>query len=190
MQVPVTCDVAFAVSQTTGELRLRWDPFIRSQRLLGAARPDVGVRTHTRSRLGPAMVSEYVSFRPPTSVGMTMVEGPWFFDRFGGGWRFTPEEVDGAPGTLAVWKYTFGTRPGWLSPSPTGSATGCCSVRSTRGSQGSPGPARTPRSSRPRAEPVAPPQESSSRTAFSAASCRRAGLRNARCGIATTVPDS
>ncbi|WP_343036761.1 hypothetical protein [Flexivirga aerilata] len=46
--VPVTPDVAFAVSQTTGEVRLRWDPFIRSQRLFDAGRPGVGVHTLTK----------------------------------------------------------------------------------------------------------------------------------------------
>ena len=62
------------------------------------------------------MISEYRSYRPPTSVGMTMVRGPWFFARFGGGWRFTPEERDGREGCLASWKYTFTTRPPLLQP--------------------------------------------------------------------------
>lgn len=109
--VPVPPDVAFAVSQTTGATRLRWDPFIRRQHFLdGATEPAKGVRTKTYSRLGPRMVSEYASYRPPTSVGMTMVSGPWFFGRFGGGWRFEPE----GSGTRAVWKYTFDVRPAWL----------------------------------------------------------------------------
>ena len=90
--VPVDPATAFAVSQTTGELRLRWDPFIRHQHFVdGATAPGKGVRTLTRARVGPEMVSEYVSYRPPTSVGMTMVEGPWYFDSFGGGWRFVPD---------------------------------------------------------------------------------------------------
>ncbi|MEP7178495.1 MAG: hypothetical protein ABI775_05365 [Pseudonocardiales bacterium] len=38
------------------------------------------------------MISEYVSYVPPTNVGTKMVDGPWFFDRVGGGWRFTPIE--------------------------------------------------------------------------------------------------
>ena len=114
--VPVAPDVAFAVSQTTGEVRLRWDPFIRHQHLVDAERPAAGVRTVTRARLGPRMVSEYVSYRPPTSVGMTMVTGPWFFETFGGGWRFTPAERDGVAGTRAVWKYTYAVRPAWLQP--------------------------------------------------------------------------
>ncbi len=103
-------DLAFAVSQTTGELRLRWDPFIRHQHLIEASAPAKGVRTLTRARVGPTMISEYVSYRPPTSVGMTMVKGPWFFATFGGGWRFTPD----GQGTLAVWKYTYSIRPSWL----------------------------------------------------------------------------
>lgn len=115
--VPLPPAQAFAVSQTTGELRLRWDPFIRRQHLLdGATAPDVGVRTYTRVRVGPRMVSRYVSYRPPTSVGMTMETGPWFFASFGGGWRFTPQQHEDVDGTRAVWKYTFATRPGWLSP--------------------------------------------------------------------------
>lgn len=53
------------------------------------------------------MVSEYVSFHPPLSVGMRMVRGPWFFATFAGGWRFTPD----GDGTRAVWRYTFAVQP-------------------------------------------------------------------------------
>lgn len=118
--VPVVPDVAFAVSQTTGATRLRWDPFIREQHLIDAERPGKDVRTLTRSRVGPGrglrMVSRYVSYRPPTSVGMTMEEGPWFFASFGGGWRFEPEAREGTAGTLATWKYTYAIRPRLLVP--------------------------------------------------------------------------
>ena len=100
--VPVPPELAFAVSQTTGEVRLRWDPFIRHQHLVDADRPAKGVETVTKARVGPTMVSRYVSYRPPTSVGMTMVRGPWFFASFGGGWRFTPEARDGVAGTRVL----------------------------------------------------------------------------------------
>lgn len=111
--VAVAPAIAFAVSQTTGELRLRWDPFIRRQFFLdGATAPGKGVRTSTRSRHGLHMISEYVSYAPPRNVGMTMRKGPWFFATFGGGWRF--EQVDG--GTRAIWKYTFTCRPRLLRP--------------------------------------------------------------------------
>ena len=114
VDVPVPPDVAFAVSQTTGEVRLRWDPFIRRQRFLdGATVPAKGVRTLTLHRSGLRMVSEYVSYKPPTNVGMKMVEGPWFFAVMAGGWRFAPLP-DG--GTRAVWRYSFTCRPAWLAP--------------------------------------------------------------------------
>ncbi|NYE95654.1 hypothetical protein FHU41_001904 [Psychromicrobium silvestre] len=104
-------ETVFALSQTTGEFRLRWDPFIHSQRFeAGALAAGKGVRTRTRSRLGLLMMSEYVSYAPPKNVGMTMVKGPWFFEQFGGGWRFAEHD----DGTRAVWKYTFSCRPGWL----------------------------------------------------------------------------
>jgi hypothetical protein len=109
--VPVDPELAFDVSQTHGELRLRWDPFIHSQHLIDADRPAKGVRTATVSRHRLRMVSEYVSFRRPTQVGMKMVEGPWFFESFGGGWSFAP--ADG--GTRATWRYTFTVRPSWLA---------------------------------------------------------------------------
>ncbi|WP_315915299.1 SRPBCC family protein [Arthrobacter sp. lap29] len=102
---------AFELSQTTGEFRRKWDPFIHSQHFQdGATKAGKGVRTRTRSRMGLLMVSEYVSYVPGRNVGMKMVSGPWFFAQFGGGWRFS--ECDG--GTRLVWKYTFSCKPGWL----------------------------------------------------------------------------
>jgi Polyketide cyclase / dehydrase and lipid transport len=113
--VPVPPDVAFAVSQTTAPIRYRWDPFVRRQHFVGGAtRPGKGVRTYTRSRHGLTMVSEYVSFAPPTNVGMKMVRGPWFFEMFAGGWRFAPAETPGH--TVATWRYSFRCRPGFLRP--------------------------------------------------------------------------
>lgn len=113
--VPVRAAVAFAVSQTHGEIRYRWDPFVREQHFLaGATEPGKGVQTFTRQRFGLKMVSEYVSFAPPTNVGMKMVEGPWFFDLFGGGWRFAPAEDD--THTRVTWRYNFRCRPPFLRP--------------------------------------------------------------------------
>ena len=110
-RVPVTPEVAFAVSQTTGATRMRWDRFRRRQELLDGARPGQGVRTLTVQRFGLRMVSEYASYRPPTSVGMRMTAGPWFFEKLGGGWRFEPD----GEGTRAIWRYNFTCRPRWLA---------------------------------------------------------------------------
>jgi hypothetical protein len=103
---------AFAVSQTYGEVRYRWDTFVREQHLQdGAVAAAKGVRTWTRSRHGLVMVSEYVTFSPPSHVGMRMVTGPWFFSSFSGGWNFSALD-DGT--TNAVWRYNFTCRPAWL----------------------------------------------------------------------------
>jgi hypothetical protein len=112
--VAVPCDVAFRLSQTYGEIRYRWDPFVKEQHLMdGAVAAGKGVRTSTTSRHGLHMVSEYVTYRPPGHVGMRMVEGPWFFQSFSGGWNFVARD-DG--GTDATWRYNFTIRPRWLRP--------------------------------------------------------------------------
>ncbi len=112
--VPVEPSVAFAISQTHGGLRLRWDRFIRAERLLdGAAEQGRGVRTWTRHRWGMTMVSECVAFNPPSNTGMRMVRGPWFLERFAGGWQFRPAE---GGSTRVVWRYSFACRPRWLAP--------------------------------------------------------------------------
>ncbi|MEU0939286.1 SRPBCC family protein [Embleya sp. NPDC005971] len=116
VEVPVDPATAFAISQTTGAVRRRWDPFIRSQRFLdGATEPGKGVRTLTVHRAGFRMISEYVSYQPPTNVGMRMVEGSWFFARMGGGRRFTaiPNDPNRA---RAVRRYNFTCHPRWSAP--------------------------------------------------------------------------
>jgi hypothetical protein len=112
--VHIPVDDAFVVSQSQQEVRYRWDPFVREQRLLnGATTPGNGVETFTRSRHGLTMVSRYTSFRRPSQVGMKMVKGPAFFASFGGGWIFKPIDDNT---TEVVWRYTFTIRPRWLAP--------------------------------------------------------------------------
>ncbi len=66
--VPVPPTTAFDVSQTTGEVRLRWDPFIRRQQFLdGATQPAKGVQTLTVHRLGLRMVSRSAALSVPRS---------------------------------------------------------------------------------------------------------------------------
>jgi hypothetical protein len=109
--VNVAIHDAFDLSQSYG-LRLEWDPFVRSQRLLdGATIAGKGVRTLTLSRHGLRMVSEYLAFRRPEAVAMKMVEGPVMFRLFSGGWQFKPV-AEGE--TKVVFKYHFTCRPAWL----------------------------------------------------------------------------
>lgn len=94
--------------------RLEWDPFVHAQRFLdGATRADKGVRTETVSRHRLRMVSEYLTFRRPTLVGMKMTEGPKMFRTFSGSWRF--EEL-GPDRTKVAFRYNFACQPKALAP--------------------------------------------------------------------------
>lgn len=113
IRVDVPSDDAVVVSQSRQEVRYRWNPFARRQRLLnGATRPHTGVETFTRSRHGLTMIGRHTSFRRSGRVGMKMVTGPPLSASFGGGWTFTA--VDEAT-TDVVWRSTFTVKP-WIAP--------------------------------------------------------------------------
>ena len=57
------------------------------------------------------MTVRYVSFEPPRRVAMTMISGPWFFERFAGTWTF---KSLGSNRTTVSFHYHFVLRPGWL----------------------------------------------------------------------------
>jgi ribosome-associated toxin RatA of RatAB toxin-antitoxin module len=112
--VPIGIDLAFALSQTYGELRYQWDPFVHHQELLdGATKAGKGVQTLTRSKHRLTMISEYQSFKAPTHVGMKMTKGPWFFQSFSGGWNFS---ATSATETAVIWRYNFICTPKWIRP--------------------------------------------------------------------------
>lgn len=113
-EIAVPIEDAFALSQSQGEVRFAWDPFVKDQHLLhGATRPDKGVQTFTKSKHGLKMVTEYTSFNPPKQVGMKLVKGPPFFVSFGGGWSFVSVDDNN---TRATWRYTFKVKPAVLAP--------------------------------------------------------------------------
>ncbi len=103
---------AFAVASSYG-VRLEWDPFVSAQHLVNTDAPGPGVRTYTRSRHGLTMISEYLTYREPTHMGMKMVEGPAVFRTFSGSWRFT--DVGGGL-VEVVYRYRYDCRPAWLQP--------------------------------------------------------------------------
>lgn len=107
-----TAEDAFAVASSYG-VRLEWDPFVSAQHLVNTDTPGKGVRTYTRSRHGLTMISEYLTYRPPTHMGMKMVSGPGFFRTFSGSWHFK----DLGEGRLEViYRYRYECRPRWLQP--------------------------------------------------------------------------
>jgi ribosome-associated toxin RatA of RatAB toxin-antitoxin module len=105
--------LVFALSQDYG-LRLEWDPFLRELRFLeGATKAAVGVKVWVRARSGLTMTVVYTVVDPPERVAMSMLEGPWLFDKFAGSWIFRPIENQ----TQVTFRYGFTVRPGfgWLA---------------------------------------------------------------------------
>lgn len=103
---------AFAVAGSYG-VRLEWDPFVSAQHLINTDTPGKGVQTYTRSRHGLTMVSEYLTYREPTHMGMKMVQGPPIFRTFSGSWHFK-ELGDGR--LEVIYRYRYDCRPAWLQP--------------------------------------------------------------------------
>lgn len=102
----------FALSQDYA-LRRAWDPFVRDMRFLdGATASARGVRVWVRAWTGLTMVVEFTGYRPPSSVAMRMVRGPWFLDRFAGAWLFHAR----GERTEVTFRYSFTARPRWLRP--------------------------------------------------------------------------
>jgi ribosome-associated toxin RatA of RatAB toxin-antitoxin module len=100
----------FALSQDY-RLRRAWDPFVKEMRFLnGAAEAAKGACVWVRAWTGLTMVVQFTSFRPPTSVAMKMVRGPWFFRQFAGTWLFAAQP---SGQTLVTFRYAFATRRAW-----------------------------------------------------------------------------
>lgn len=90
-----------------------WDPFVRDMRFgSGATGAGKGVRVWVRAWTGLTMEVEFTSFRPPSSVAMKMVRGPWFFRQFAGTWLFE-RRADGR--TEVTFRYFFAARGRWLA---------------------------------------------------------------------------
>jgi uncharacterized protein YndB with AHSA1/START domain len=103
----------FALSQDYA-LRRRWDPFVRDMRFLdGAAEARKGVRVWVRAWTGLTMEVEFTSFRPPNSVAMKMLRGPWFLGQFAGTWLFR-SRPDGQ--TEVTFRYFMTAKHRWLRP--------------------------------------------------------------------------
>lgn len=113
IRIDAPCESLFTLSQAYG-LRRHWDPFVREMRFLdGATEAGLGVRVWVRAWTGLTMEVEFVSFRPPDSVAMKMLRGPFFFRQFAGTWLFKAKS-DGT--TEVTFRYGFTTRWRWVRP--------------------------------------------------------------------------
>lgn len=103
----------FDLAQDYGA-RLDWDPFL-SQIVFrdGATEANVGVKVWVRAKNGLSMEVVYVTYDRPRSTAMKMIDGPRFFERFAGTWKFEPS----AGGyTEVTFRYNFETRWRLLRP--------------------------------------------------------------------------
>jgi ribosome-associated toxin RatA of RatAB toxin-antitoxin module len=109
--IAATPEALFALTQDYSR-RLQWDPFLKQATLLdGATEAGCGVRALCVARSGLAMVTEYVSFKPPLVAAVKMTSGPRFLGEFAGSWRFQTE-ADGR--TQVTFRYRLVTSPRWL----------------------------------------------------------------------------
>ena len=110
----VSSETAFDAAHDYAK-RKAWDPFIRSYRFLDCEKPEnlkVGDRVWARAHNGLTMTVRYETIQRPRLVAMQMTRGPWFFRKFTGVWRFTPE----AEGTRILFRYGFEIRRTFLPP--------------------------------------------------------------------------
>jgi ribosome-associated toxin RatA of RatAB toxin-antitoxin module len=104
-------DALFWLSQDY-ERRLEWDSYLSEAYLIGSSRlATVGAESFCRSRGGSVMVSRYISFEPPSHAAVEMIRGPWVLSKFGGTWRFRPQQ-NGS--TEVRFIYNFTVRPAAL----------------------------------------------------------------------------
>jgi ribosome-associated toxin RatA of RatAB toxin-antitoxin module len=93
--------------------RVTWDPFLREARIV-SGQVGVGCRVVcTEKKLGLAMETEYVSFRPPKLAAVRMTAGPFFLKEFTGTWllEFLQEGL-----TEVHFHYNVTAKPEFLTP--------------------------------------------------------------------------
>src|SRR6185295_10002453 len=96
------------------DARLDWDPFLsRITFRDGATAAAVGVKVWVRAKNGLSMEVVYVTYDRPRSTAMKMIDGPRFFERFAGTWKFD-RVADGR--TDVTFRYNFETRWRVLRP--------------------------------------------------------------------------
>ena len=111
IRVKASAEDLFALSQDYG-LRTAWDPFTKEMRFLnGATEAKAGAQVWVRAWNGLTMTVEYTSVKPPRSVAMKMIRGPFLFEKFAGTWLYE-ENVNGE--TDVTFRYSHQTRGRWL----------------------------------------------------------------------------
>jgi ribosome-associated toxin RatA of RatAB toxin-antitoxin module len=113
IRVDAPQEAVFDLAQDYGA-RLDWDPFL--SRIVfrdGATEARVGVKVWVRAKNGLSMEVVYVTYDRPRSTAMKMIDGPRFFERFAGTWKF---DCPTGGHTEVTFRYNFETRWRALRP--------------------------------------------------------------------------
>ncbi len=71
--------------------RMQWDTFLQRADLLdGAKEAGLGVKAYCQAKSGIGLVTEYVSYRPPSVTAVKMTSSSPIFKSFQGSWTFHP----------------------------------------------------------------------------------------------------
>jgi uncharacterized protein YndB with AHSA1/START domain len=113
-QMTIAAPIArvYRVSQDYA-VRYDWDPFPENIAVVSGDANDltVGTQVRIKSKLGLSMLVEFVQVQPPSRAAVTMIQGPWFLDKFAGAWNF--KELT-ANTTAARFTYTIKAKPALL----------------------------------------------------------------------------
>jgi ribosome-associated toxin RatA of RatAB toxin-antitoxin module len=110
LEVALPAEELFTLAQDYS-LRKSWDPLHGDHEFLDGTASGPGAVLRYRAKNGARMTVRYVSYQRPERVAMTMVSGPFVFERFSGSWNF--KRLD-ARRTLVVFQYHFTLRR-WVS---------------------------------------------------------------------------
>jgi len=93
-------------------LRSAWDTLTSEAYLINATQAAVGAQARCIGVNGLSMDIEYVSYKPNEVAAVKMVDGPYIFDQFAGGWHFKAlsDEI-----TRVRFSYNITAKPRWLS---------------------------------------------------------------------------
>ena len=89
MVINLPCDEVYRIAQDYS-VRFKWDPFPDKLEMIGneGYKPKIGGKVFVRSKLGMAMIVEFVQVNPPRADAIKMISGPWYLAKFAGSWTF------------------------------------------------------------------------------------------------------
>lgn len=93
-------------------LRAKWDTLTKEAFLVNAEVAAKGELVRCTATNGMSMDTVYVAYEPNKVAAVKLIDGPYIFDKFAGGWNFKEIKPNL---TLVKFSYNITTKPRWLS---------------------------------------------------------------------------